>query len=84
MASRWISKRVILPPEQANNIQGTTTGISASDRAKTCKAIGDSMVTSPEAFSRPGHILPLRAAEGGVLQRIGHTEAAVGKFPFLI
>ncbi|KAJ9080425.1 hypothetical protein DSO57_1025174 [Entomophthora muscae] len=57
--------------------EGTTTGISASDRAKTCRAIGNHAVTSPEAFSRPGHILPLRAVEGGVLQRVGHTEAAV-------
>ena len=55
---------------------GTTTGISAADRAKTVKALTDSNITS-EDFSRPGHIFPLRAAEGGVFKRNGHTEATV-------
>ena len=57
-------------------IEGTTTGISAADRAATLRALAD-----PEenfsSFARPGHIFPLRAREGGVLKRAGHTEAAV-------
>ncbi len=55
---------------------GCTTGISASDRAKTIKALSDKN-TSPEDLGRPGHIFPLRAREGGVLQRAGHTEAVI-------
>lgn len=55
---------------------GTTTGISASDRAKTVQALIDPH-TNPGDLGRPGHIFPLRAAEGGVLARNGHTEAAV-------
>lgn len=55
---------------------GCTTGISAHDRAKTIQAMVDP-VTKPEDFGRPGHIFPLRAREGGVLRRTGHTEAAV-------
>jgi len=55
---------------------GTTTGISASDRAKTLKAIAD-FSSSAEHFSRPGHVFPLIAKDGGVLVRAGHTEAAV-------
>ncbi|MFA5820911.1 MAG: bifunctional 3,4-dihydroxy-2-butanone-4-phosphate synthase/GTP cyclohydrolase II [Candidatus Gracilibacteria bacterium] len=55
---------------------GTTTGISASDRAKTIQAIA-SLGSVAEDFSRPGHIFPLRAKAGGVLVRAGHTEAAV-------
>lgn len=57
-------------------VKDTTTGISASDRAKTIFAITDSNST-PNDFSRPGHIFPLRAKNGGVLVRAGHTEAAV-------
>ncbi|MDA0221606.1 MAG: 3,4-dihydroxy-2-butanone-4-phosphate synthase [Proteobacteria bacterium] len=59
---------------------GTTTGISASDRAKTIRALaGDGGNRDVRAgdFARPGHIFPLRAREGGVLTRAGHTEAAV-------
>ncbi len=56
--------------------KGTTTGISASDRAKTIKAIADNSSTADD-FSKPGHIFPLRAKSGGVLVRAGHTEAAV-------
>jgi len=56
--------------------EGVTTGISAHDRAKTVKAMV-SPRSKPEDFSRPGHIFPLRAKEGGVLVRTGHTEAAV-------
>lgn len=55
---------------------GTTTGISASDRAKTIKAISDYSSLADD-FVRPGHIFPLRAKKGGVLVRAGHTEAAV-------
>jgi 3,4-dihydroxy 2-butanone 4-phosphate synthase / GTP cyclohydrolase II len=56
--------------------QGTTTGISASDRATTIKTLTDPR-TSAADLVRPGHIFPLRYAEGGVLRRPGHTEAAV-------
>ena len=55
---------------------GCTTGISASDRAKTIQALVNS-TTKPEDLGRPGHIFPLRAAEGGVIRRSGHTEAAI-------
>jgi 3,4-dihydroxy 2-butanone 4-phosphate synthase / GTP cyclohydrolase II len=55
---------------------GCTTGISASDRAKTVAALADPD-TDPDDLGRPGHIFPLRAREGGVLQRAGHTEAAI-------
>ncbi|HMO63148.1 MAG TPA: 3,4-dihydroxy-2-butanone-4-phosphate synthase, partial [Ferruginibacter sp.] len=50
---------------------GCTTGISASDRAKTVQALVDDS-TRPEDFGRPGHIFPLRARKGGVLRRTGH------------
>ena len=56
--------------------KGCTTGISASDRAKTIKALIDEK-TKPEDLGRPGHIFPLKAKNGGVLRRTGHTEAAV-------
>ncbi len=55
---------------------GCTTGISASDRAKTIKALVDP-ATKPEDLGKPGHIFPLKAKAGGVLRRAGHTEAAV-------
>jgi 3,4-dihydroxy 2-butanone 4-phosphate synthase/GTP cyclohydrolase II len=55
---------------------GCTTGISAHDRAKTVQAIVDPE-TKPEDLGRPGHVFPLRAKSGGVLRRIGHTEATV-------
>lgn len=55
---------------------GTTTGISAADRSATIKALIDPR-TRPADIARPGHIFPLRYAEGGVLKRAGHTEAAV-------
>ena len=57
-------------------VHGTTTGISASDRAKTINAIADSKATVPD-FARPGHIFPLVAKNEGVLRRAGHTEAVV-------
>jgi len=65
---------------------GTTTGISAHDRAITIRSLVDP-ATRPNDLNRPGHIFPLRYREGGVLERAGHTEAAVdlsrmaGKFP---
>lgn len=55
---------------------GVTTGISASDRAHTCRVLADS-ATEPFELVQPGHIVPLRAKPGGVLERAGHTEAAV-------
>jgi len=55
---------------------GISTGISASDRAHTIRVLSDS-ATEPNEITRPGHVFPLRAAEGGVLRRPGHTEAAV-------
>lgn len=55
---------------------GTTTGISASDRAKTILALVDPN-TKAEELGKPGHIFPLRAKAGGVLRRAGHTEAAI-------
>ena len=55
---------------------GTTTGISAADRAATIRALANP-ATRPEDLNRPGHVFPLRARPGGVLQRAGHTEAAV-------
>jgi 3,4-dihydroxy 2-butanone 4-phosphate synthase/GTP cyclohydrolase II len=56
--------------------RGTTTGISAADRATTVHALIDPE-TRPDDLARPGHIFPLRYREGGVLKRAGHTEAAV-------
>ena len=79
-----------LPPMVSNNTDpkktafmvsidyrhGTSTGISASDRAATIRALADPNVT-PADFTRPGHIFPLRYCPGGVLRRGGHTEATV-------
>ncbi len=65
---------------------GTTTGISASDRSKTIRALINPN-TKPEELGRPGHIFPLKAKKGGVLRRTGHTEATIdlarlaGAFP---
>mmetsp|Transcript_3093 Transcript_3093/g.10200 ORF Transcript_3093/g.10200 Transcript_3093/m.10200 type:complete len:557 (-) Transcript_3093:434-2104(-) len=56
--------------------KGVTTGISASDRAATLRALSDEACDS-NSFCRPGHVFPLRARPGGVLERGGHTEAAV-------
>jgi 3,4-dihydroxy 2-butanone 4-phosphate synthase/GTP cyclohydrolase II len=56
--------------------EGVTTGISAADRARTVKKLIDPR-SRPEDFVRPGHLFPLRYAEGGVLRRAGHTEASV-------
>lgn len=55
---------------------GVTTGISASDRARTIQSLIDP-ITTPEDLGRPGHIFPLKARNGGVLRRAGHTEAGI-------
>jgi 3,4-dihydroxy 2-butanone 4-phosphate synthase/GTP cyclohydrolase II len=60
----------------ATKAHGITTGISATDRSKTIQLLADPTMTAHD-FARPGHIFPLRAREGGVLARDGHTEAAV-------
>jgi 3,4-dihydroxy 2-butanone 4-phosphate synthase/GTP cyclohydrolase II len=57
-------------------VHGTTTGVSAADRAATVLALSDPK-TKPVDLARPGHVCPLQAAEGGVLRRAGHTEAAI-------
>ena len=57
-------------------VHGTTTGISAGDRAATIRSPADP-ATRPSDLARPGHIFPLKAVQGGVLRRAGHTEAAV-------
>jgi len=59
-----------------DKLEGCTTGVSASDRAATFRALADSL-SKPDTFGRPGHIFPLRARTKGVLRRAGHTEAAV-------
>ncbi len=56
--------------------EGIATGISAADRARTIRLLADEKSAARD-FSRPGHVFPLRAREGGVLRRAGHTEAAV-------
>lgn len=56
--------------------EDVSTGISAHDRAYTCRVLAAPDAT-PASFRRPGHVLPLRAVEGGVRARYGHTEAAV-------
>jgi 3,4-dihydroxy 2-butanone 4-phosphate synthase/GTP cyclohydrolase II len=77
-------------PQMVNNANGdetaftvsidyrpaTTTGTSAQDRAATARAVADPLA-QPGDFQKPGHVFPLRAKEGGVLRRAGHTEAAV-------
>ena len=59
-----------------DKLEGCTTGVSAADRAATIRALADPK-SKPETFGRPGHINPLYAKVGGVLQRAGHTEAGV-------
>jgi 3,4-dihydroxy-2-butanone 4-phosphate synthase len=56
-------------------LHGTSTGISAADRAATLRALADPRTRAPD-FARPGHVFPLRARPGGVLERPGHTEAS--------
>ena len=62
--------------ETVDALHGTTTGVSAYDRARTVEVMCDSD-SKPEDLGRPGHIIPLRAEKGGVLKRAGHTEASV-------
>ena len=62
--------------ETVDALKGTTTGVSAHDRAKTVAVFCDDKA-KPSDLARPGHIIPLRAEKGGVLRRAGHTEAAV-------
>ena len=62
--------------ETVDALHGTTTGISAYDRAKTVQVFVDPNAT-PSDLARPGHVIPLRAVEGGVLVRAGHTETTV-------
>ncbi len=62
--------------ETVDAVQGTTTGVSAYDRAKTVQVFCDDLAV-PEDLARPGHIIPLKAEKGGVLRRTGHTEATV-------
>lgn len=85
-----LADRLELPPMTARNedLKGTaytiscdamtvcSTGISATDRSMTARALADPATTAAE-LRRPGHIFPLRAVDGGVRQRRGHTEAAV-------
>lgn len=52
---------------------GTSTGISAADRAKTCRALADAETCCSTDFSRPGHVFPLKYTRGGVKARVGHT-----------
>src|SRR5699024_4911168 len=85
-----VADRLQLPPMVAQNEDpkrtaytvsvdaraGVTTGISAADRARTLQVLADPKVR-PDELTRPGHIFPLRARPGGVIERAGHTEAAV-------
>ncbi len=59
-----------------DKLEGCSTGVSIQDRANTIRALADPEAT-PDTFGRPGHINPLYAQDRGVLQRAGHTEAAV-------
>jgi len=61
-------------------IHGTSTGVSASDRSATVRALIDP-ATKPADLARPGHIFPLRAMDGGVLRRAGHTENSTLELP---
>lgn len=85
-----VADRLELPPMVAHNqdpkrtaytvtvdaADGITTGISAADRGHTLNVLADPRAT-PDALIRPGHVVPLRARPGGVLERAGHTEAGV-------
>lgn len=88
--SSEIARKLDLPPMVSNNTatfetpftvsvdatDGITTGVSSTDRAMTIKTIA-SKDSKPESLARPGHVFPLRAHDGGVLVRAGHTEGAV-------
>ena len=71
-AERWRTQYCV----SVDAAVGITTGISAADRAHTLRVLADP-ATTPDDLVRPGHVLPLRAAAGGVLERPGHTEAAI-------
>lgn len=89
MPADW-ADRLALPPMVEQNedalrtayaitvdvAEGVTTGISATDRCRTVAALGDPATVATD-LRRPGHVVPLRARAGGVLERRGHTEAAV-------
>lgn len=91
MSSEWIKRhnlQMMIDPNANSSFHGTaftisvdykpgcTTGISAFDRAATFRALADKNA-NPDDFAKPGHVFPLRAMDGGVLERAGHTEAAV-------
>ena len=89
MAGSWLQRLDLQPMVSKNTakmgtrfsvsvdvIENTTTGISASDRAETVRALANPD-SKPSDFARPGHIFPIMAIEGGVLRRAGHTEAVV-------
>lgn len=76
MVSRSTDRRGTAFTISVDAATGTGTGISAADRATTIRALAD-RGTPATAFTRPGHVFPLRSQEGGVLRRGGHTEAAV-------
>lgn len=84
-AKRLGLKAMVEPPEDSHETaftvsvdarKGVSTGISAADRARTILVLADP-ATGPDDLTRPGHVFPLVAREGGVLRRAGHTEAAV-------
>jgi len=76
ITSRYTARHGTAMMEPIDARIGTTTGISAHDRAQTIRLFVDPRAR-PEDFEKPGHVFPLRAVEGGVLRRAGHTEAAV-------
>jgi 3,4-dihydroxy 2-butanone 4-phosphate synthase/GTP cyclohydrolase II len=76
MTRRNTSKYGTAMAETVDAVKGTTTGVSAFDRSATVRVFVDD-AARPEDLSRPGHLLPLRARDGGVLVRAGHTEAMV-------
>jgi 3,4-dihydroxy 2-butanone 4-phosphate synthase/GTP cyclohydrolase II len=89
--TRELADKYDLPPQVRKNTasletaftitidaaEGISTGISSADRSHTIKLLSETKTTTPAHFARPGHIFPLIAKDGGVLERIGHTEAAV-------
>lgn len=76
MTKQNTARRGTAMAENADAVHGTTTGVSAADRARTVEVFCDAKA-SPDDLMRPGHMLVLRAEEGGVLRRAGHTEASV-------
>src|ERR1017187_10683171 len=76
MVAHTRDPRLTAYPVTVDAAEGVTTGISAADRALTIRTLAKEGST-PADFNRPGHVVPLRARQGGVLVRAGHTEAAV-------